>query len=196
MSEFTDNPLFGIDPNVAYLSPGSVAQVASNVFRAGITPMYADIEHVKRMLCRLVGDGPDSKLPEEVRDKGILFAMAEERKAEFAQQTEWKKENDAQVLAATKDRAELRGLVAANHDELEALKTEFEKEKLSRHKLRRTVLFVGRILVKKDDPVSILVGKLIVMAAAFGLSISALYHGAKFSIVFVVKWLYHYFEGK
>jgi hypothetical protein len=192
MSDTPFNPLAGIDPHAKVLSPFEIVTVTSRIVGEATRAMSDKVDLVLEGFKRIAGDGDDPEIPVELRRKGLLCEMREERIEFQEEQRAWKLENDGQVELARLDRVDLRDLIVTNHTELETLRTKFEADQNQRYKLRRLLVWFVRWITRKDDSLSIVLGKIGVVLAFFGTAAVGGYHGIRWVAIHAWK-LFHYF---
>lgn len=172
-------PTFPVLPDPSNTDPVNAWQaalIAQNV----VGPMSQKFERFTELLCRIVGDPPSADVPEELRSKGVLHEMREERISFQEEQRGWKQQQDARDALHEKQNA----LVLTNQADIITRVAKLEKDK---HKVRRAVVvflrWFKRWLTTKDDGLTLAIGKVLVVLSLLGTSAVASYHG----IVFIVK---------
>jgi hypothetical protein len=161
------DPLAEIDlTGKQYLSPGEVAHVARNVFLTGIGPMSADMQYLKNMLRRMVGDGDDTCIPETLRDKGLLYEIKDAQTSNHAEGVKAFGEIHKELADAATDRDQIKenqAEIQARVAHLEAAEVEKTKQQ---HRTRRFISRLWKGLTRKDDPFTVAILKIAGLLAA------------------------------
>ena len=105
----------------AHLSPREVVHTARNVVETAIGPIHVQMNDLKDMLRRLVGDDPSAQIPESLRHKGLVKELQEQHNEQFEIQKKWKAEQDEKDLVAIQAREAMRAAQAKTQVQLAAL---------------------------------------------------------------------------